>query len=243
MFTLETTTAGFLACFARCAAWAESAPVISDPIVPRRVRIAISGAVALSLAPLRTELTYPGLLKILPFDVLAGLLLGGATRLFLLAAEMGGQLIGIQLGLGFAGTFDPVARESALPTRRFAFALAGLAFVVVGGLEASVYALALPMIATAEILDAPLLTLIEGSERILENGVRLAAPLLVAGFVANITMAIASKAAPALNVFSVMLALFLVVGGLVLVATAPVFAKDIVAIAVLARDVFWGLAR
>ena len=242
MITLEATAAGFLACFARCAAWTETAPVISDPIVPRRVRIAIAGAVALSLAPLRSELTYSDLLKTLPLDIIAGAILGGATRLFLLAAEMGGQLIGIQLGLGFAGTFDPVAREAALPTRRLAFALAGLSFVLVGGLQTSVFALALP-IATPEIFDAPLLGLIEQSDRILETGVRLAAPILVAGFVANITMAIASKAAPALNVFSVMLALFLVVGGLVLLATAPVFAKDLVATAVQARDIFWGLIR
>ena len=65
----------------------------------------------------------------------------------------------------------------------------------------------------------------------------------MAGFVANITMAIASKASPALNVFSVMLALFLVVGGLVLVATSPILAKDLVASAIEARDVFGGLFR
>ena len=46
----------------------------------------------------------------------------------------------------------------------------------------------------------------------------------------------ASKAAPALNVFSALLALFLLIGGAVLLVTSPAFMQEVLGTGLSARD-------
>lgn len=234
----ETQVAGFLACFARVGAWTYAGPVIGQGMVTPKVRVVFAASLAFLLGPLHPSINYSGLAYALPFELGFGILIGAAARFVLAGAEAGGQIMGIQMGLGFAGAFDPIARESSLPTRRMAFALAALAFTSVGGFDEAVRALALPVNAW-ELSLQPVDAIMEVSNQVMVAAVRLAAPLLLAGFIANLTMALVSKAAPSLNVFSVMLALFLAVGFAIMTATAPTFIRDITAVAEGASDVVW----
>ncbi len=220
--------------FARTAAWAQAAPLVGDRVVPARVRVLFAAGVAAPLSLLRADADYSHLIATLPFEILFGLLAGAAARLILAGAEAGGQLIGLQLGLGFAGTYDPMAQDESLPTRRIAYALAALAFLSAGGLEESIRVLSLPL--PTDLTQAPLLALAREGADVLYTAARLAAPLLLAGLVANVTVAFASKAAPALNVFSVMLALFWIVGVAVLLVTAPLTARELSNVGLMARD-------
>jgi flagellar biosynthetic protein FliR len=218
--------AGFLVAFARAVAFLQSAPVSSESTIPHRARVAVAAALALAIAGARPAVPVEELPRTLPIELLAGLAAGFSARLALAGIEAGGQLIGVQLGLGFAQFFDPSAGEEALPTRRIAATLGSLAFILTGGIELSVHALATP------VLDAPgaalsLLSVVNHGGEVMAVAVRLAAPCLAAGIVANLAVAIASRAAPALNVFSVMLALGILVGAAALVATAPTLAAEI----------------
>ena len=103
--------------------------------------------------------------------------------------------------------------------------LAALAFVAAGGVQAGVRVL-LVAPTTVTGLGLAMAELVTQSNDILESGVRLAAPAMLAGLVANIGVAMASRAAPSLNVFSVILAAMLIVGGFTLITTAPVFAQE-----------------
>jgi flagellar biosynthetic protein FliR len=230
----EVETASFLAAFARTAAWSHATPVVGDQIVPPKVRVVLAGAAAVPLALVRPSTTYAELIASLPVEIVFGLLIGASARLILAGVESGGQLVGVQLGLGFAGSYDPMSREESLPTRRIAYALAALAFLAAGGLEESIRALALPI--PGDLFAAPLLAVVHEGGRVLYVAARLAAPLLIAGIVANTAVAFASKAAPALNVFTVMLALFWLVGTGVLIACAPLTVREIQSLAILARD-------
>lgn len=238
----EAQVAGFLAGFVRVGAWTLAAPVIGQGLAPPRVRVLFAGAVALLLAPLHPAATFDNLLSLLPFELFFGLTVGAAARFILAGAESGGQILGMQMGLGFAATFDPIAHESSITTRRLTFAMAALAFILVGGFDAAIRALALPIDARA-LTEAPLRGLIQLTEHVLLAAVRIAAPLLLAGFVANVTMALVSKAAPALNVFSVMLALFLAVGLFILSSSSPAFVRDMHQVGTHARDVVWEVVR
>ena len=234
----EQQVAGFLVAFARAGAWTFAAPVLGDRVVPTKVRVILAGGVALLLAPVRPAVSFSILFMLVPFEIGFGLVLGAAQRFVLAGAEAGGQIIGIQMGLGFAGTFDPILRENSLPTRRIAFALAALAFISAGGFDESIRALALP-VSAMELGVAPLGAILKISGELMGAAVRVSAPLLIAGFIANLTMALISKAAPALNVFSVMLALFLAVGFFILVITAPALIRELTSIAQVARDAVW----
>jgi flagellar biosynthetic protein FliR len=216
----------FLAGVARTAAWAHAAPLMGERAVAPRLRIAAAGLFALAATAARPPLPLAQLPSALPVELLLGLLFGFTSRLVLLGAEAAGQLVGLELQLGFAGSFDPMAREEALPTRRIAAALAGIAFLVSGGLEAHVRALSWHGAPTLDALDS-LRTVALASGEVMVTALRAAAPLAIAGVVTHLALGFASRAAPALNVFSVSLACILVVGGLLLAATTPAFSGEL----------------
>ena len=216
----------FVVVFARAAAFFYIAPIIGDKNVPPKYRVAIAALVAMSLAPLRGPVDVNELPLLLPGELLVGAAAGFAGRLILAGVEAGGQLIALNFGLGLANTFDPNLGESAVVTRRLAFVIASLAFIVAGGLEACVRIVAAPPV-TASTAAGALVRIISVSGDVLVIAIKFAAPAIVAGLVGNLGIALATKASPALNVFSVMLAAMLVVGGVTLLATAPAFARDI----------------
>ncbi len=221
-----TAVVTFLAIFVRGAAFAYSAPVIGDKSIPHKVRVALVAMVALSLTPSRAPVDAAALYYVIPGEILLGVLAGFTGKVILAGVEAGGELLGIQVGLGFAAAYDPTLGESAAPTRRIAAALGGLAFVLAGGLETSVRVMAAPPVTGLGALAATTGLLRLGGE-VLGLGLRFVAPAMVAAIAANAAVALASRAAPALNVFSVALALILLIVGAVLLATAAPFARDV----------------
>jgi flagellar biosynthetic protein FliR len=69
--------------------------------------------------------------------------------------------------------------------------------------------------------------LTEETARVMVVGVRLAAPALVASLVSTIAAGMAARAAPALNFFSVALALTLCIGAVVMLDVAPLTVAEI----------------
>lgn len=216
----------FVATFARAAAFLHAAPLTGDRQLPVRARVAVAALMALALAPARPVLDGDALIAMIPCELLLGLGAGFTARLVLAGAEAGGELISLQLGLGFAAAYDPALGDQAQPIGRLALALAGLAFLAAGGMEAAVRVVAGPF-ADATTFAAAAGSLIGRSGELLVAAVRFAAPAVLAVSVANVALAFASRAAPALNAFTVMLAGVLIFGGLVLIATAPAFVRDL----------------
>lgn len=222
--TAELAT--LLAVLARVSAWTYAAPLIGGPGVPPKLRAGIALSVAILVAPVRPQISPDDLLVILPAEAALGLVAGFAARLAMWGAEAAGQLVGMSIGIGFASFYDAALGEDALPTRRIAGALAGLAFIGAGGFEETLRALALGPMLPADSMRTLMPHLTDCVAHVTIASLRAAAPIVLASLVANVAMAFASRAAPALNAFSVMLALFLVVGTAVLIATAPAFARE-----------------
>ena len=236
----QAAIAGYLATFARAATFLHAAPLTGDRQVSTKMRAGIAAAVALAVAPVRPPLEPSALPLAIPAELLLGLLAGFAVRMVIAGAEAGGELIGLQFGLGFAHSADPARGEPAAMTRDLALCVAGLAFLAAGGLEAGVRVIAAAP-SDAYTLHGGLDRIIHQSGEVLIAGLRIAAPALIAGTLTNLGLAMASRAAPALNVFSVMLAGMLIVGAIVLLATAPVFAGQMAQLgerAVSALDAF-----
>ncbi len=232
----ERDVATFLPAFARSAALLHSAPLIGDHGVPRRVRVAAAALIALAVTPTRAPLDMSSFWLAVPAEILFGLQVGLLARVALAGAEAGGQLLGLNLELGFAGAYDQNQQEEMLGPRRFAFCMAGLAFLGAGGLESLVRVLG---VAAPEARGFALLTenLFSRSGQVFVSGLRVVAPALVAAIISNLAVALTSRAAPAVNIFSVMLAFVLGSGLLVLIATAPSFVHEMLRIGRLAAQV------
>ena len=217
---------GFLLVFVRLAAFLWAAPLTGDGRLPAKTRVSVAALIAIAFSSLHQVEGDADFAMHLPLEVGVGLIAGFTARVLLAGLEVGGELIGMQMGLGFAGQFDPSLGDMALPMRRLVFVISGFAFISVGGFQ-NIARLALLPPVDLSLLLLSFGGLMQASGQIFLVGIHLALPILVAVTVANIAMGLANRAAPALNVYSVMLSLTGLMGAIVLLATSPLMASEI----------------
>lgn len=166
-------------------------------------------------------------------EFMLGLGIGFVVRLFVAVAEMAADHIAPMMGIGAAQLFDPQTKsmQNVLATllRNFAVLLglvAGLHRVVLGGVLASfrvvpVGSLQNPALETPVILAM--------TSEALATGVRLAIPFIAILFMTQIALAFISRAAPAMQVFSIGFAVTMATGGLVLILVLPDMGYELLA--------------
>ncbi len=216
----EPEIGAVIATLTRVGALAATAPVIGDPGMTTRARLVFVLAVTAAIGPNRAPVGFDALPMVASIELAVGLVTGLTARMVMSAIAVAGQLMGLSLGLGFAAEYDPHAGESAGVLRTMTTTLASLAFLASGGLEAIVRSAAASPADISQLSElAP--ALIHHATQAFGHGVALAAPIMLAAFTGNVALAVMNRAAPAINVFSVALAVVLVLGGVVLLATAP----------------------
>lgn len=242
MIEIHTTdVAAYLAAFARAGALCETAPLLGDRTMPRRMRVLAAAVMALAGAATRPALDPAALGAILPLEIGFGIVAGVTARILILGIEAGGQMIGLDWGLGFAGQIDPASGDDALPTRRLLGTLAGLAFLGAGGIEAIFRVITIPTPDTATLaMFAAQLPMRMG--QVLVEAVRIAGPVMIAGLVVSLSTGLASRSAPAVNIYSVEFALRALVVLGVLIACAPSMMEEIAGVTRLAADQLGSLA-
>ena len=124
--------------FLRTLALFSAAPVLSMRIVPVRLKVGLALLVAVSaqasLPPMPSlPLDSPGALMMVAQQVVIGVTLGFSARVVFAAVEFAGELIGLQMGLNFAGFFDPATGSQGTATARFFSTIGSLLFVVMNG--------------------------------------------------------------------------------------------------------------
>ena len=124
--------------FLRTLALFSALPVLGTRTVPARVRIGLSAFVALAAQPtlpvaVAVPLDSPVAFMLVLQQVLIGVALGFSVRVVFAAVEFAGEVIGLQMGLNFAGFFDPLSASSGTASSRFFGTLVAWLFVVGGG--------------------------------------------------------------------------------------------------------------
>jgi hypothetical protein len=130
--------ATYLYPFVRVMGYISADPVLGNRSVPIRLKIglalAISVAIAPTLGPLPAiEPASPAGLAILAQQIFIGVAIGFAVRVILAAVEMAGQMIGLQMGLGFATFFDPQTSAQVPVIGQYLGLLAILVFLSING--------------------------------------------------------------------------------------------------------------
>ena len=208
------------------------APVFGSNVLPLRVRILLAFVIGLAIYPLlhglgavTTEglrLDLFALAPLVALEILVGLVIGLVASLPLVAMQMGGLLMGQQMGLGFATFYNPAIGEDADVLGQLLFFLALVGFLVVSGHEAIMIAVMnsfghVPL--GGFVIDSGLVTFITGMLlAAFEVAIRVAAPVLAIIFLQSIAMGFVSRTVPQLNILSLGFPLRILVGLLVLIA-------------------------
>jgi flagellar biosynthetic protein FliR len=217
--------------FARIGAAMMVLPGFGERQVPPRLRLAFAILLSLLLAPVvvapdGTLPTEPLALamRLLP-ELGLGLLIGFAARLAMAAVHVGGSLIASQSGLSAAGMLDPnEATPGTLPGTFLTVAALALLFaadlhhLLLRGLSASyaLFPLGLPFdpAPAGELV----LRLMSG---MLATGARIAAPMILAGFLVNLALGALGRMVPSLPVLFLALPLQLLTAFLILQLSLP----------------------
>ncbi len=220
--------------FLRVLALFTTLPVLGTRTVPLRVRIALAFFVALAaqpvLPPLAPEvaaiaLDTPAAVLLVVQQVLIGLAIGFAVRLVFAAVEFAGEIIGLQMGLNFAGFFDPVTASQSTATSRFFGTAVAWLFIVING-HLIVIAAVVASFTAFPIGPEPFAFLrqtqpqVWGAE-VFRLGLWIALPIVAMLLFVNLVLGLISRVAAQMNIFAIGFPITVGVGLLGMLLTLP----------------------
>src|SRR6202012_23997 len=217
----------FFLVFARVGAMVMLLPAIGDAGVPARVRLALALAISFALVPVVAHF-YPhdvppsaiGIGILVTQELIAGILIGGMSRLIMSALSVAGQLIATQTGLAYTQTIDPTFGEQGAIVGSF-FSMLGVVLIF----ETNLHHLAIgAIVGSFKLLPpgAPLpfgdmapeaTTLTAGAFAL---GLQLAAPFVIFGFAVNAGIGLLARMVPQMQIFFIAMPVNLLAGFFVL---------------------------
>jgi flagellar biosynthetic protein FliR len=220
--------------FLRALALFSALPVLGTRTVPMQVRIGLAAFIAMAAQPGLPAMPVVALDSPLAFvlvvqQAIIGFALGFAVRLVFAAVEFAGEVIGLQMGLNFAGFFDPLSASTATATSRLFGTIVAWLFIVINGHLLVIAALA-QSFAAFPVAPEPFAFLHQmqpqrwGAE-IFSTGLWIALPLLTMLLFVNIVLGAISRVAPQINIFAIGFPVTLGVGLLGLLLTLPAMEK------------------
>ncbi len=220
--------------FLRALALMTSLPVFGQRSVPMRVKVALAFFIALgsqpSLPPMPVvALDSAAALMLVLQQVLIGVSMGFAVRVVFAAVEFAGEVIGLQMGLNFAGFFDPATSAQGTASGRFFGTIVGFLFIIVNGHLALIAALirsfavfpagpdAFAFLRTAQpqVWGAEIFTI----------GLWIALPLVGMLLFVNLVLGVISRVAPQINIFAIGFPVTLGVGLVGMLLTLPLLER------------------
>lgn len=216
--------------FLRVLALFSTMPVLSQRMVPARVRVALSFLIAVCAQPMLPAMPVVLLdsavaLLVLVQQVLIGVTLGFAARIVFAGIEFAGELIGLQMGLGFASFFDPATGGQSNSVSRFYGTAISLLFIVINGHLLLIAAL-VQSFQAFPVSDAPFAFLravqpqVWGTE-IFTLGLWIALPLMAMLLFVNLVQGVIARVSPQMNIFAIGFPITISVGLVGVVLTLP----------------------
>ncbi len=219
------------------------APLLGSTIFPARVKVFLSLVLGLAVYPavrvhmpddVPLALDLWSLVPLLSAELLIGAAIGFMAGLPLVAVNVGGLMIGQQMGLGFARLFNPAAGVDQNVIGQILFLVAMAGFVMIGGIESMFLAVLhsfehVPPPALGGVRDQlGMLSVIVGLlAAAFELAMRVAAPLLALIFLQTLAMGFIAKSLPQVNILSLGFPIR-ILGGLTILALGLVVMDEVV---------------
>lgn len=223
----------FFLLFVRSTSFIASSPFFGDRSVPRMVKIGLGGLLSIAVfaksgvVPAKMDLDILPILVAVASEVFTGLLLGFLMQFLFAAVQMAGEFIGMDMGLAMASQLDPQFNQQTNVVSQFYFILAFWTFILLNGdyflIQAFSFSLIAIPVAGLHLSSSSLDTLIRMAGMIFPIAVKIAAPAIVALFLTSISMGIAARVVPQMNIFFVAIPLRIGVGLYAMILSLPLF--------------------
>lgn len=198
--------------FCRIAAFFMVMPILSTQLVPTRIRLGLAVGVTLVVAPMIDPVPMIELLSVESFliilqQIMIGALMGFVVQLLFQIFVIGGQIVAMQNGLGFALMVDPVNGVSVASISQLYLMTVNLLFFALNGHLAVMYLIGtsfeqLPVGTGGIVLDNYLEVVRLGSW-MFTGSVLVALPSIIALLVVNVSFGVISRVAPQMNIIAV----------------------------------------
>ncbi len=212
------------------------APVIGSQLVPARLRIVVAVAVALIISPLlpampAVEALSLAALVIVAQQVLIGVALGFFLQMVFQTLVLAGQMIAMQMGLGFAAMMDPSNGVSVTVVSSFYLMFVTALFIALDGHLVMVEVLVdsfytMPIGDNTGFLLSPVMAIVNSISWIFASAMVIALPAISALLITNFAFGIMTRAAPQLNIFALGFPVALLFGLALIWLTLPMLADS-----------------
>lgn len=198
--------------FLRVLALFMAAPMFSHRSVPMRVKVGLGVAIAVVIAPTlplqqQVSLDSAQTLPLVIQQVMIGLALGFILRLAMAGIELAGEMIGLQMGLSFAGFFDPQSQGGGNAVSSFLGVLAMLIFLGINGHLLLIHTLAESFrifpIGDGMFAMADIRSILAAGADMFRLGLQLALPFIAVLLIVNLSLGVMVRVAPQMNLMSV----------------------------------------
>jgi flagellar biosynthetic protein FliR len=235
--------------FLRILAVFSSAPIFSARSITVRAKVALAMLIAIcAQAGLQDQvvvgLTDPQALTTVFQQVVVGVAIGLAVRIVFASVELAGEVIGLQMGLNYAGFFDPSTNSQTSAVGRFFGNTTMLLFVVLNGhlmlLHAVVASFDTFPVGGGALESINRMRLHELGAVVFRYGLWIALPMIGMLLFINIVLGFISRIAPQMNAFAIGFPLTLSAGLVGIAMTLPMLDGPVIALLKLATEMFTG---
>ncbi len=198
--------------FLRILALFSALPVMGQRNVPMRLRVALAFLIALcaqATLPVMPVIALDSAAAVLAVvqQLLIGVSLGFAVRIVFAAVEFAGEIVGLQMGLNFAGFFDPATGGQTTAMSRFFGVSVSWLFIVINGHLLLIAAVvqsfaAFPVSAEPFAFLRAVQPQLWGAE-VFRLGLWIALPMIGILLFTNLVLGVISRVAQQMNIFSI----------------------------------------
>lgn len=207
--------------FVRISAFLMVAPIVGTRLVPARIRLMLALLISMVLVPnlpampMLDSVSIPAFILVIQ-QVLIGVGMGLVLQVLLQIFVVAGQMIAMQMGLGFASMMDPANGVSVAVLSQFHLMLVTLLFLSMNGHLAMIEVLTesfytLPVGGGFFTTNA-LWSLVGWGSWMFSSALLMALPAVASLLIINFSMGIVTRAAPQLNIFAIGFPFMLIIG-------------------------------
>lgn len=206
-------------------------PVIGTQLVPARVRLYMAVAFTAALAPVLPPMPQVDALSLyavllIAEQIIIGVLMGFALQLMFHIFVFAGQVISMQMGLGFASLMDPATGVSVPLLGQFLLMLITLLFLAMNGhlVAFEIMAESFVTLPVGSGLDVGHFAVMAGQLGwVIGAALLLSLPAVSSLLVINIAFGVMTRAAPQLNIFTIGFPMTLIMGMIIFwISTAEI---------------------